>query len=129
MKYDELIAQVRQTATTLETNEQAESATRTVLTDLGKRLGNNEASDLAAQLPPELKGILTDNSDNSGTVDDLDDFLRRVAEHEEAGTTPEEALDHAAAVFLTLAQFVSAGELDDLKSQLPASFSQLLTAD
>ncbi|TSI11914.1 DUF2267 domain-containing protein [Brevibacterium aurantiacum] len=129
MKYDELIAQVRQTATTFETNEQAESATRTVLTELGKRLGNNEASDLAAQLPPELKDILTDNSDNSGTVDDLDDFLRRVAEHKKAGTTPEEALDHAAAVFSTLAQFVSAGELDDLKSQLPASFSQLLRAD
>lgn len=125
MNHNEFVTRVRQTASTLETNNQAEIVTRTVMSALGQRLGDNEASDLAAQLPPELKDTLIGAQDGGGPVDDLDDFLRRVANHEGVGTTPDEALDHTRAVFSTLATFVSGGEIDDLKSQLPASFAQL----
>lgn len=59
------------------------------------------------------------------TADDLDAFLRRVSEHEGRGCDPEQALAHSRAVLTTMAGFVSAGEIADLRSQLPAGFAVL----
>ncbi|ASU80069.1 DUF2267 domain-containing protein [Actinopolyspora erythraea] len=50
---------------------------------------------------------------------------RRVADREGAVATPETALTHAQAVLGTMAEFVSAGEVDDLRSQLPAGYAPL----
>lgn len=54
------------------------------------------------------------------TIDDADDFLRRVADHLGGGTDPEEARAHVRAVFATLA-----GAIDHVRSQLPAGFGPL----
>lgn len=124
MKYDEFLAAVASRGGPTD-REHAETATRTVLEDLGKRLAGNEPHDLASQLPSELQEPLLQHNGEAETNDDLDAFLRRVAEHEGRGCNPEQALAHARAVLATIASFVSAGEISDLRAQLPTGFAPL----
>src|SRR5699024_263807 len=124
MNYDEFLTAVADNGGPTD-REHADEATRTVLADLGKRLASNEPHDLASQLPPELQQALLEHDGEQETDDDLDAFLRRVAEHEGRGCDPEEALEHARAVLSTIAGFISEGEITDLRSQLPAGFAPL----
>ncbi|WEV77664.1 DUF2267 domain-containing protein [Janibacter cremeus] len=124
MRYDEFLAAVANHGGPAD-REHADEATRTVLADLGKRLAGNEPRDLAAQLPSEMQQPLLEHNGEQETDDDLDAFLRRVAEHEGRGCDPEQAMAHARAVLSTMAGFVSAGEIADLRSQLPAGFGTL----
>lgn len=124
MRYDEFLASVASHGGPAD-REHADTATRTVLEDLGKRLVGNEPRDLAAQLPREMQEPLLEHNGEQETGDDLDDFLRRVADHEGRGCDPEQALAHTRAVLSTMGTFVSAGELSDLRSQLPAGFAPL----
>jgi uncharacterized protein (DUF2267 family) len=48
-----------------------------------------------------------------------------VADREGPGTDPEQALRHSRAVLATVASFVSPGEINDLRSQLPAGYAPL----
>lgn len=102
---------------------EADRVARTVLEALGQRLAGGEPSDLAAQLPQELKDALTRHTGQAETVDDLDTFCRRVADRE--GLTPKAALTHSRAVLSTVASFVSAGGIRDLREQLPAGYDSL----
>ncbi len=104
----------------------AEKVTRVVLADLGKQLTADEAKDLAGQLPQELESIVTErNSGDDQVNDDVDDFLRRVAKHLGDHVDPEQARSHVRAVFATLNEAVTQGEIADLRSQLPAGFGPL----
>lgn len=105
--------------------ETAQKVTEVVLADLGQRLTGDEAKNLGAQLPAELEKPVTEHVAAEPTLDDADDFLRRVADHLGGGTDPEQARVHVRAVFGTLAQAVSAGEIDHIRSQLPAGFGPL----
>ncbi|MGO1550246.1 MAG: DUF2267 domain-containing protein [Nesterenkonia sp.] len=51
--------------------------------------------------------------------------MRRVADHMGEGVDPAQAREHVRAVFATLSQSVSAGEIDDVRAQLPAGFGPL----
>src|SRR6187200_2195595 len=95
--------------------EQAERATRAVLTTLAERLSKGEALDLAEQLPPSLAAWLH----TTGGPEPLhyDEFLRRVAARE--GSDTKTAERHAQAVFRALAQSVDGDELDDVAAELP----------
>ena len=53
MKGDEFIAEVKNLAE-LDSNEEAEKATRATIETLKERLAGDEPSNLAAQLPPEV---------------------------------------------------------------------------
>lgn len=123
MRHDEFLKTVSEKGGPSD-REQADQLVKVVLEDLGKRLKGGEASDLAAQLPEELKAPLTSQSETE-TLDDVDDFLRRVAGQlgEDLGT--EDALPQVRAVFSTLADSVSEGEIKDLRSQLPTGFAPL----
>ena len=105
--------------------ETAQQVTRIVLADLGQRLTGDEAQNLADQLPEELKSPVIEHVAAEPVVDDADDFLRRVASHLGEGVDPEQARPYVRAVFTTLASTVSAGEIDDVRSQLPAGFAPL----
>lgn len=107
--------------------EDAMKLTTVVLQDLGRRLKGEEPNKLAAQLPESLKAPLTVHANEEPVTDDLDDFLRRVADHLGAGVDPEQARDQVQAVFATLSEAVSDGEIDDVRAQLPAGFGALLT--
>lgn len=106
-----------------EDQQQAAEVTKVVLEDLGKRLHGGEPHDLAAQLPEDFKDAVTVQADAQPITDDVDDFLRRVADH--LGTDPEQARTQVAAVLRTVSSAVSDGEVQDLRSQLPAGFGPL----
>ncbi|MGW0891575.1 DUF2267 domain-containing protein [Saccharopolyspora sp. NPDC002578] len=125
MQYQEFLAQLRRHGGPQD-EDQADATIKIVLATLGQRLAGNEPHDLAAQLPTELKQPLLQHNGDAEVIDDVDDFLRRVADRESPGTTPEQAREHAQAVFATLAGFVSKGEIDDLRAQLPAGYAALL---
>lgn len=127
MKYDEFLSKVSKHGGPGD-REHAEQASKIVLAALGQRLTGNEPRDLAGQLPPELKEpLLQHNVGEAEIGDDLDDFLRRVADREGRGCDPEQALAHAQAVLSTISSFVSEGELNDLRSQLPAGYAPLFS--
>ncbi|WP_169253049.1 DUF2267 domain-containing protein [Brevibacterium sp. 'Marine'] len=108
--------------------ESAAVVTRTVLDNLGKQLKGGEAADLAAQLPAELQEPLQRHGSEAPLTDDVDDFLRRLADQLGEGVDPETARVYARAVLSTLDAAVSEGEVDDLRSQLPAGFAPLFEA-
>ncbi len=124
MRHDEFLVKVGEHGGPTD-RDHADRATRVVLEDLGKRLQGNEPRDLAAQLPAELQEPLLRHVGAAETDDDVDAFLRRVAEHEGHGCDPEQAREHTRAVLSTMASFVSDGEIADLRSQLPAGFAPL----
>jgi len=103
--------------------EQLTETIETVLENLGKRLQGGEPHDLAAQLPEEFKPAVTVQADAQPINDDVDEFLRRVAD--QLGTNPEQARPHVSAVLGTVARAISQGELNDLRQQLPAGFGPL----
>ncbi|GAA4831691.1 DUF2267 domain-containing protein [Garicola koreensis] len=105
--------------------EMAAQVTQVVLADLGQRLTGDEAQNLADQLPEELKEPVIEHVAADPVVDDTDDFLRRVADHLGEGVDPDQARTYVRAVFTTLAQAVSAGEIDNVRAQLPAGFGPL----
>jgi uncharacterized protein (DUF2267 family) len=103
---------------------EAERAVRATLQTLGERLSRGQSRDLAAQLPPELAGVVA--SDTNAQAYDLDEFLRRVAERE--GVSVADARAHARAVFATLGRAVRRKEIDDMAAELPKDFAPLLSA-
>jgi uncharacterized protein (DUF2267 family) len=108
--------------------ERAWSVAEAVLETLGERIAAGEVRGLAAQLPPELRPALERGNVRSGGKAhrmSLPDFLTRVAERE-GGVTPEEAREHAYAVFTTLRDAVSEKEFDDMLAELPDRYQELL---
>lgn len=114
MKYHDMLAYASTVTGT--DNARAEKITRAFLETLGARLPNDEAKDLAAQLPVELKESLHPTAPE---VDKLtkDEFLTRFARS--ADLSNEQAPTMAQAVWQTLEQSVSAGELDEIRGILP----------
>src|SRR5699024_6224468 len=119
MRSDEFLKNVTEVGGPIDP-ESAAVVTRTVLDNLGKQLKGGEAADLAAQLPAELKEPLQRHGDEEPLTDDVDEFLRRLAGQLGEGIDPETARTYAGAVLSTLDATVSEGEIDDLRSQLPA---------
>jgi uncharacterized protein (DUF2267 family) len=100
---------------------------RAVLHALRDRISVDEAAQLGAQLPELIRGIYYAEWDPSRTPmsGDARAFLDRIArEGRLAGDT--EAAFAAQAVMRTLSRHVSAGEIDDVLSQLPADLRGVL---
>jgi uncharacterized protein (DUF2267 family) len=120
MKYEEFISRVAQNAELSE--EDAAALTRATLATLAERISGGEAQDLAAQLPAPLQTALISAHENAEAFS-FEEFVERTAER--AGTDPSVAQVAIAAVFATLRDAVTAGEFDDVLSQLPAGFHRL----
>jgi uncharacterized protein (DUF2267 family) len=123
MKYGEIVNKVNNDLG-LDDRGHADSIVVGTLELIGQRLAGHEPTNLAAQLPGELQEPLTRHAGAAETFD-VDEFLRRLADREGHGVDPEQARSHAQCVFATLGSFVSEGELDDVRSQLPAGFAPL----
>jgi uncharacterized protein (DUF2267 family) len=121
VQYDDFIRSVAQRADIAW--EDAERLTAATLQTLAERITGGEAEDLAAQLPQELKPHLTGGREEAERFD-VDTFMARVADR--AGTDPDQTLAHAGAVFATLREAVTAGELDDIAAQLPDGLRDLV---
>ena len=124
MKYEEFIANVRDDSS-IDDRAHAERATAATLDVLGQRLAGGEPSDLASQLPAGLKELLDGHTGDAESFG-VDEFCRRVAQREGGRTSPDQALEHARAVLATVARSVSPGEVDNLRSQLPAGYAVLM---
>jgi uncharacterized protein (DUF2267 family) len=103
--------------------DEAERAAAATLTTLAERLSAGEARDVAHELPPEARQWLA-GGDGGAEAFTVDEFLRRVAEREEADL--ETAERHARAVFVALMRNLSRQERRDMLSELPKDFGRLL---
>jgi uncharacterized protein (DUF2267 family) len=100
-----------------------ERVERATLQTLADRITGGEAQDLASQLPAPLQDSLQPPQDDAEAFG-VEEFLRRVAERGEVGR--DEARSGAAAVLTTVREAVSAGEFEDVLSQLPQEYRELV---
>jgi uncharacterized protein (DUF2267 family) len=98
---------------------------RATLQTLAERISGGETRDLASQLPKPLQQELM-GADEPAEPFDVDEFVRRVAVR--AGVTRDEAWTGAAATLNTLRDAVTPGEFDDVLSQLPKEYGELVAA-
>jgi uncharacterized protein (DUF2267 family) len=103
--------------------DQAESVARATLRTLADRITAGEAQDLAAQLPNPLKEDLRKDRDEAEAFD-VDEFLRRVCER--AHVDESTARTGAVATMVTVREAVTPGEFDDITSQLPQEYRELV---
>jgi uncharacterized protein (DUF2267 family) len=119
MRYGEFIAKVAERAEV--PPEDAEHATRAVLSTLAERIGRKEAIETAAQLPKELQAALA--APPVARQFGAREFVSRVAHR--AGVDGAHARELTRAVFLTLHEAVSHGELEDWEMDLPTEYIDL----
>lgn len=120
MKYNEFVGEVQHRLELAEMGE-AVRASRAVLSTLGERLHEGEATDLASPLPMEIDRFLTDVEHEQRF--DYDEFVERVAEREDV--EPADANFHAQQVISVVAEVVPAGNLEKVHDALPAEFDRL----
>jgi uncharacterized protein (DUF2267 family) len=104
---------------------------RAYLQILRDRLTIDEAAQLAAQLPNLLRGVFYEGFDpghQPERIRDRDVFLARLAERAQL-PGPDAAAPAAAAATRVLRRHISAGELDDVMSQLPPEIRKVLEPD
>lgn len=112
----------------LESFDDAVRFTEAVLETLGERLYRTESSDLAAQLPKGLKKFIyekqpPEQSRNEVKRFSLEEFYNRVCARARVGYP--DAVRQSKAVMTVLQEAVSAGELEDIKNELPHEFHKL----
>jgi uncharacterized protein (DUF2267 family) len=122
MKYDELLAKVRERGEYADRKE-TEQVTVLVFEVFRTRITQGAAEHLAAQLPPPLDEVLRARGAGPTESFGADEFCRRVAEVTDA--TPRTAVWDVSAVLTTVADAVSAGELNKIISQLPSGYAEL----
>lgn len=127
MNYDRFIGLVQSRAR-MPSRANAVAATRATLETLAERIDPHEAHHLASQLPREI-GIFLENTSSGDTGErfSFDAFCQRVAHREEKEVST--ALFHARCVLETVQEAVSAGEMRDVRSQLPSEFERLFAAE
>jgi uncharacterized protein (DUF2267 family) len=123
MKDEELISAIRKNSD-LDDVERIKEAARATLSVLGQRVSGEEPRHLGAQLPPTFGEMLP--NEGGGESFDLDEFYRRVAEMEGHGCSNQDARRHAKAVVAAVKSAVTPGEFDDLVSQLPSEYGELV---
>lgn len=120
MQFDEFTGKVQNKAK-LATTGEALKAIRATLETLAERTAGKEAENLAAQLPEEIGRYL--RGKHIVESFSLADFFDRVTEKE--GVDKPVAVYHARAVIDVLKEAVSAGEIEDLRAQLPDDWDPL----
>ncbi|MDQ4095319.1 MAG: DUF2267 domain-containing protein [Actinomycetota bacterium] len=123
MDFDQFVMRVQETGR-LDSREQAEATTRTVIRLLAERLAPDEGSQLVTQLPRELEQEIARTTGVGVIKFSMNEFLERV--EEETGVAGRaKAATRARAVTRVLADSVSTEEVGGLVSQLPKSLEDL----
>jgi len=120
--FGRLLHQV-QALTGLLSREQAHAALEIVLSGIVRRISYQEAVDFIAQLPSKLQDDLLDLPRGPDRSVDLPFIERQVAGLLALG--PDEASRVVRGVGAAVAQVVSAGEIDDVRSELPREMRQI----
>lgn len=109
--------------TRLDSRDRAEQALRLVLSNVCRRLTPSEAEHLVAQLPTKLALTLDrpyEGPDRSITTDTIQYDLRQTLH-----IIPDEAADILYSVCDVIADSVSAGEIESVRAELPATMKDL----
>jgi uncharacterized protein (DUF2267 family) len=101
----------------------AETLARVTLEVLADRISGGEARDLLAQLPKPLKDEVLIKSEEAEAFD-VPEFVRRVAAR--AHVDEDTARAGAVATLVTVREAVTPGEFDDITSQLPQEYRELV---
>ncbi|WP_227352898.1 DUF2267 domain-containing protein [Haladaptatus salinisoli] len=117
MDRDTFIDTVQQRAD-FSSREEATDATQAVLTTLGERITENEAEDLAAQLPAGLDDQLTE-ADSHANQFSFEEFAEKVADRADADAVADDPRTASQAVSDAVQEAVGTGEFQDVISQLP----------
>ena len=120
MKYDDFMGEVQHRLELPDTGR-AVRATRAVLQSLGERLHAGEAQDLGGSLPMEVDFYL--ESVESGQRFGYDEFVGRVADRAEVDRS--DAAYYGKVVFGLVSELVSAGEIEQVRAQLPDDYEDL----
>ncbi|WP_132058696.1 DUF2267 domain-containing protein [Halorussus amylolyticus] len=120
MKYNDFMGEV-QHRLELPQLGRAVRATRAVLTTLGERLQEGEATDLAGPLPMEVDYYL--HAAESGQRFDYDEFMERVAER--ANVDKSEAAYYGRVVVGLVSELVAGSEIEQVRAQLPDDYDDL----
>ncbi|SCL35568.1 Uncharacterized conserved protein, DUF2267 family [Micromonospora nigra] len=123
MNYDTFVDQVAWRTGTAP--QRAVELTLATLETLAERLTGGEMLDLATQLPRPLAIVLrptphTEAADRFGAAE----FVARLARR--GGVEEPAARDVARAVFVTLREAVTGGEFDELITQLPRDYRDIV---
>ncbi|QGA83699.1 DUF2267 domain-containing protein [Halomicrobium sp. LC1Hm] len=118
MDFDEFTGEVQHRLELPGTGE-AVRVIRATLTNLGRRIPEGNAADLAASLPMEIKWYLTGAVHDHGQRFDWSAFVEQVSEIE--GTERAEAAYHAQVIVDLVATVVPPSDFQQLRDQLPES--------
>ena len=121
MKFDEFLDRVQE-RTGLDDRAEVERTVVTVLQALCDRITAKEARDLLAQLPAKLQTSVTVTIAQMPMT--RDDFVERIGG--ELHVSHGEARNRIRAVFATLREAVSWGELEDVILELDPEYADLL---
>lgn len=119
MDYHEFVGEVQQRLE-LPGMGEAVRAIRAVLTTLGERIQEGEASNLAGALPMEIDYYLLEAE--SGERFDFDEFVSRVAQRSELGDDEDgrpEAVYYTQAIFALLSDIVPGREFQEVREGFP----------
>jgi uncharacterized protein (DUF2267 family) len=122
MQFHEFLGQVQDRAR-LSSLGDAETATRATLTTLRERLAGGEPKDVAAQLDDSIAQYLTAPGQEEPERFSLDEFYNRMSQR--AGVKLPTAVFQAQAVISVLGDAVTAGEIGDIRQQLPEEYAPL----
>lgn len=120
MQYDAFLGEI-QHRLELATKGDAAKVTRVVLNVLGERLGDGEASNLAAQLPVDLDHYLTEPQGDEQFS--YQEFIQRIADR--ADVDESDAHFYAQAVVALLNNVVLESEVRRMRTQLPDEYDPL----
>ncbi|BBD64692.1 hypothetical protein NIES4072_16440 [Nostoc commune NIES-4072] len=122
MEYDEFITHV-QSLTQSDSREEAERATRATLETLKERIANDEAEELAANLPQQLGDYLRGKEGDSGGSFNFQEFIARASQKE--NIEPTTVAIHVRAVFTVLQNAISPELFDTLHSHLSHDYEEM----
>lgn len=122
MLQNEFSERVRE-RTDLSSTAAARDFSSATMRTLGERLAAGEAEQLAGGLPDDIAGPLT-TAGSDAEAFPPSEFVERVTTRADVGT--DDTYDHVDAVRQTLSEHVTAGQWNDVETQLPPAYDPLV---
>ena len=123
MQQTEFIKTIHERAD-LDSNEETETVTVATLHALGTRISEGQLEDVAEQLPDELAGVFSVETEQATDLT-VDEFLKRVENEENDAGIEDNTEEHVRAVLSTFERIVDESEWRGVRSQLPDEYDRL----
>lgn len=124
MQQTEFIETIRERAG-LDSNEEAETVTVATLQTLGTRISEGQLQNVAEQLPDELAGMFSAETEQATDLT-AEEFLERVESEESDAGIEGDTEEHVRAVLSTFEETIDTSEWQGVRSQLSEDYDRLL---